>query len=148
MKRIGAAVLAAMIISGCGGSSGLDSPVALRRAATAICKHTAPVKAPPAGEATSRQLTAFLSQGAANLQSQLSRLQKLHSATGEVGDVYHDALAALSSQLRALRATTAAIKRGQDPALAFKALQAQLSPFEKQAGNAWVALQIPACVER
>lgn len=148
MRRIDAAVLAAVIISGCGGGSSLDSPVALRRAATAICKHTAPVKAPPAGEPSSRQLTAFLSNGTANLEGQLGRLQKLHFATGEVGDVYHDALLALSSQLGALRATTAAIKRGQDPALAFKALQAQLSPLEKQADNAWVALQIPACVER
>ncbi len=148
MRRIGAAVLAAVIISGCGGSSGLDSPVALRRAATAICEHTAPVKAPPAGEPTPTQLTAFLSQGTANLQSQLTRLQQLHIATGEVADVYRDALGALASQLHALRATTSAIKQGQDPALAFKALQAQLSPLQRQADNAWTALQIPACVER
>jgi hypothetical protein len=148
VNRIGAAALAAVILSGCGGSSGLDSPVALRRAATAICKSTAPVKAPPAGEPSSKELTAFLSEGTSNLQSQLTRLTQLHSATGEVGDVYRGALGALSSQLRALRAATAAIKRGEDPALAFKALQAQLSSLQQQADNAWVALQIPACVER
>ena len=147
MKRAGAALRTFGLLAGCGGS-GLQSPVALRRQATLICKHTAPVSAPSASELSVAQLTAFLGQGTSSLQSQLARLQALPVPVGEVGDVYHDALGGLSAQLHALRTTTAAIKRGQDPALAFKALEAQLGPLEKQADNAWTALQIPACVER
>ena len=147
MKRAAAALVMAGILAGCGGS-GLQSPVALRRQATEICEHTAPVSAPSASELSVAQLTAFLSQGTTSLQSQLTQLQALRVPAGEVGDVYHDALLALGAQLRALRTTTAAIKRGQDPALAFKALESQLGPLEKQADNAWNALQIPACVER
>ena len=147
MRLAGAALLTAGVLAGCG-SSGLNSPVALRREATDICKHTAPVSPPSASELSPAQLTAFLSQGTTSLQGQLSQLQALSLPPGEVGDVFHDALGALTAELRALRSTTAAIKRGQDPALAFKALEAQLGPLEKQATNAWNALQIPACVER
>lgn len=134
-----------MVIAGCGG--GLASPVALRRQATDICKDTSSVS-PPANPTAIDQLTAFLSRGRASLSNEVGRLGRLPASSGEVKAVYRAALGAMAAQAHALRAAAAAIQRGEDPALAFRALEQQLAPLEKQADNAWLALQIPACLER
>lgn len=145
MRRVAPALLTAAILVGCG--SGLASPVTLRKHATDICKDASLVNV-PANPTLIGPLTSFLSRGTANLEAELGQLQRLSAPPGEVGAVYGAALRALAAQVDALRAANVAIKRGEDPAMAFKALQAALAPLEKQADNAWVALQIPACLER
>jgi hypothetical protein len=145
MRRAAPLVLAAVLISGCG--SGDASPLALRRHATAVCKASTPVTAPSGAEPSPGQLASFLSQGTANLQRELVQLQRLRGFTGEVGAIYSAALRALAAQVQALHRAITSIRRGQDPALAFTALQQTLGPLQKQADNAWSALQIPACLE-
>ena len=145
MRRLAPALLTAAILAGCG--SGLASPVTLRKHATDVCKDASLVNV-PANPTLIGPLRSFLSRGTANLEAELGQLQRLSAPSGEVGAVYGAALRALAAEVGALRAANAVIKRGQDPATAFKALQAALAPLEKQADNAWVALQIPACLER
>jgi hypothetical protein len=145
VRRIAAALLAAATVAGCGGS-GLGSPVALRRRATDICID-APHLRPPSDPTVVTQLTAFVSHGIRNLEGEITQLHRLSAGSGEVGAVYGAALRALGAQVSTLHAALAAINRGQDPALAFRALGQQLRPLEKQADNAWGALQIPACLE-
>ncbi len=146
MRRAAAALLTAAIIAGCG-SSGLSSPVALRTRATDACKDTSPVIPPAAPEPTPKQLVVFLSKGAQGLQKELVQLRRLHLAAGEVNAVFSAALRALQAQVSALNQTVGIINGGEDPVLAFKALQQKLGPLEKQADGAWSALQIPACLE-
>lgn len=147
MRRLAGALITAVIIAGCGGGSGLASPVALRRQATDICKDVSHI-VPPANPTLVAGLTSFLSRGTANLEAERGQLRQLRVPAGEVGDIYGAALAALAKQIHALHTATASIRLGQDPALAVKALQAQLGPLQQQADSAWVSLQIPACVER
>lgn len=144
MRRIAAALLTAAIAAGCGG--GAASPVALHRRATDICIDAPHIKAPADATAVA-QLTVFVSNGIHNLEAELTQLQRLRGVSGEVGAIYGAALRALGGQVQALRAALATINRGEDPALAFRALGEQLRPLEKQADNAWTALQIPACLE-
>lgn len=146
MRRAAAALLAGAIVGGCG-SSGLASPVALRRQASDICRDASPIR-PPADPTASAQLTVFLSHGTTNLEGEITPLERLHAPAGEVGAVYAAALRAMKAEAVALRAATASIRRGQDPALAFKTLRQQLTPLERQVDQAWEALQIPACIER
>jgi hypothetical protein len=140
------ALLAAAVVAGCG-SSALSSPVALRTRATDACRDTSPVIPPAAPEPTPKQLVVFLSEGAQGLKKELSQLRRLHLAAGEVDTVFTTALTAVQGQVSALDQTVEVIKGGEDPVLAFKALQQKLGPLEKQADNAWSALQIPACLE-
>ena len=147
MKRVAAALLAAALLAGCGSGGGLASPVALRRNATDACQDTSTVIPPAAPEPTPKQLAVFLSKGARGLHKELIQLRRLHLAPGEVNDVFSAALRALQGQVSALNQTVAIINRGEDPVLAFKALQQKLGPLEKQADGAWSALQIPACLE-
>jgi len=146
VRRLAAALLVAAVLAGCGG--GLASPVALKNHATRICRVTGRAINPTSTPASPGQLTAFLTVGIRNLQSELGQLRGLHAPSGEVGAVYGAALRSLAAELSALRSAVVAIRRGQDPALAFRTLQEQLAPLEKQANGAWQALGIPACLER
>lgn len=146
MRRLAAAALTAAILGACG-SSGLASPVMLRRRASDICHDARPIR-PPSDPTNSAQLTAYLSHGINNVEGEITPLERLHAPGGEVGAVYAAALGALKSEVVALRTATASIKHGEDPALAFRALQRRLGPLEKQADQAWGALQISACLER
>ncbi len=57
----------------------------------------------------------------------------------------HRAQAATEQELKVLQSTLKGLKAGNDPIVAFKTLQTQLAPLEKEAGAAWQALRIPAC---
>lgn len=132
--------LVALAVAGCGSSS--LSASQLRARATPICKLAArqlsaiPAPALPSGGAR------FLSQGIAALAPELSRLRALHS-TGD-----RDALAATTAELGALRSTLRGLRAGNDPVVAIKTLQQQLSPLEARADGDWRALGVLACVSR
>lgn len=88
-----------------------------------------------------------MKRAVAVLGPELEQLQELHPPA-EASDVYNAALDALAGDLRALQGTVRALGRQQDPVIAFKTLQQQLGPLERQADDAWQALQMPACLER
>lgn len=139
-------MLVAAVIAGCGSS--LSSPVALRQHATAICKRTSRSIGVTSAPTSLAELSAFLARGIGNLEIELAKLRRLRASSGDVGAVYAAALRALAAELPVLRAATGALRRGQDPVLAVRNLQRQLTPLEQQADAAWQALQIPACLER
>jgi len=130
--------LVALAVVGCGSSS--LSASQLRARATPICKLAArqlsaiPAPALPSGGAR------FLSQGIAALAPEISHLRALGSA----GD-YGDALRATAAELRALRSTRRGLRAGNDPVVAIKTLQQELSPLEARAEGDWRSFGLPAC---
>jgi hypothetical protein len=134
------------LLAGCG-STPPPSLVQLRAQATRICAsagHRLGLIATPHSEADAES---FLRRAVAVLGPELTQLRKL-GAPSEGADVYRTALDALSGELLALKGTIRALRRQQDPVIAFKTLQQHLGPLEAQADGAWRALQIPACLER
>jgi hypothetical protein len=143
-RSVGLALLAVAVLTGCGSVSA--SVIDLRRDAGTICRHTnrafRPLPAlPPQGQAGE-----FLSAGMARLRAQLAKLRRVNPPHN-VADVYQAALAAMGQELDVLQNAVRAIRRGEDPAIAFKELKQQLTPLQSQADNAWQALEIPACLQ-
>ena len=143
-RAAGLALLAVAAATGCG--SVPASVIDLRRDAGAICRHTNRAFNPLPAAPRQGQTAAFLSAGIARLSAELVRLRRL-GPPHDVADVYQAALAAMSQELDSLRGALAAIHRGEDPAIAFKELEQQLGPGQRQADSAWQALEIPACLQ-
>ena len=142
--RSGLAVLAMAVLAGCGSVSA--SVIDLRHDAGGICRHTNRAFKPLPAIPRQGQTEAFLSAGIVRLRTQLAKLRAL-APSRDVADVYRAALSALNQELGALDIAVKAIDRGEDPAIAFKQLKQQLTPLQKQADNAWQALEIPACLQ-
>jgi hypothetical protein len=144
LRSVGLAVLAVAVLTGCGSVSA--SLRDLRRDAGAICQHTNRAFRPLPALPAQGQTVAFLDAGMARLKTQLTKLRRL-TAPHDVADVYRAALAALGQELGVLQSAVQAIHRGEDPAIAFKALKEQITPLQRQANNAWQALEISACLQ-
>jgi hypothetical protein len=144
LRSAGLALLAAAMLIGCGSVSA--SLRNLRQDAGRICRHTNRAFEPLPALPTQGRAASYLSTGVARLGTQLARLRRL-SAPHDVADVYSAALGVLGQELSVLRRKVTAIRRGQDPAVAVRALREQLTPLESQANNAWQALQIPSCLQ-
>ena len=144
LRSAGLALLAVAVLTGCGSVSA--SVIDLRHDAGLICRRTdrafGPLPALPAQGHT----VAFLDSGLVRLKTELTKL-RLVGPPHDVADVYRAALAALGQELEVLRTAAQAINRGEDPALAFKALEQQIRPLRSQANDAWQALEIPACLQ-
>ncbi len=145
-RSAGLALLAVAVLTGCGSVSA--SVIDLRHDAGLICRHTNRGlrsrcrRIPAQGQAE-----AFLNAGIVRLRAELSKLRRV-GPPRDVADVYRAALGALSQELRCLRhRRSRRSSRGEDPALAFRQLEQQLSPLQSQADNAWQALEIPACLQ-
>jgi len=138
---VGALALVAAV--GCGGRKS-PSLTRLRAQATSIWS-SATVRAhriaTPAWKAGAG---GFLQNGINVLSPELGRLERLAAPSSDA-DVYTSALNAVSAELTALRSAVTVLKLGENPVLAYKALQHRLTPLEAQANDAWGALQIPAC---
>jgi hypothetical protein len=145
LRSAGLAMLAVSVLAGCGGVSA--SVADLRQDAAAICRqvnHRFRGLAPPAaGEA---QDASFLSSGSGRLQEQLQQLRRV-TPPRDVATVYRAGLGALGQELTALNGAVAAIHRGADPGMAYRALGRQLRPLESQVNQAWQALQIADCLQ-
>ncbi|MEA2159366.1 MAG: hypothetical protein QOD66_1746, partial [Solirubrobacteraceae bacterium] len=55
---------------------------------------------------------------------------------------------AFEQKLTYLKDALRDLKSGEDPVIALKTLQRELTPVETQENGGWQALQIPACVGR
>jgi hypothetical protein len=143
-RSVGLALLAVAVLTGCGSVSA--SLIDLRRDAGAVCRHTNRTFRQLPALPSAAQAPTFLNGGIARLSTQLTKLRRV-SAPHNVADVYRAALAALGQELEVLQGAERAIRRGADPATAFKALGQQIAPLQSQANNAWQALEIPACLQ-
>jgi hypothetical protein len=144
-QRLTAAVVAALILGGCG-SSPLSSSD-LHNDATQVCRTAGRVAnriATPTSPAGTR---VFLRRGIAALSPELAGLQTLHPPS-DVADVYTASVKAFGQKLAYLKAALRGLEGGEDPVIALKTLQQQIAPLETQENGGWEALQIPACVSR
>ena len=145
-RRLGlvaaALLMVAMLVAGCGSHTLTDSQ--LRTRATRICKlatrRTDRITTPTAPG----QGAAFLSRGIAALTPELTALQRLSAPDDMSGD-YRDAVDATGAELTALRSTLKGLRAGNDPVVAIKTLQQELTPAEARASSAWTTLELPAC---
>jgi hypothetical protein len=139
---LGAVVLAALVVAGCGGSSLSNSQ--LQTDVAKICSLTsARTNRIPTPGSPNATLT-YLDQGIAALSPELRGLQALHP-TGEDAEVYQSTVKTFSDKLDALKEASRGIKRGDDPVKTLQDLQHKLAPLESQENGGWDALQLPAC---
>jgi hypothetical protein len=142
-RLAGLVLVVALGLAGCGGSSTL-STAQLHARATRTCnlarRRTNRIATPTLpGEGVR-----FLSRGIAALAPELTALNLLRPPTDMASD-YKLALAASEGELRALRSALGGLKAGNDPVVAIKTLQQELSPLESRAHVAWSSLDLPAC---
>ncbi|MGI8715148.1 MAG: hypothetical protein ACR2NR_18590 [Solirubrobacteraceae bacterium] len=135
-------LLIVVVIAGCGANS--LSAGQLRTRATRICtlaqRRTARIATP----ALPSQGARFLGGGVAALAPELTALRRLRAPT-DLAAHYRTALTATAQELAALRSSLKGLKAGNDPVVAIKTLQTQLTPLEARAAGAWGALDLPAC---
>jgi hypothetical protein len=139
---LAAALLAAVLLAGCGSTALTDSQLRSRagRICTLATQRTDGIATPrmPTQEAS------FVSRGIAAMTPEVTALRRLR-APGDMADDYRDAVEATGAELTALRSTLKGLRAGNDPVVAIKTLQQQLAPAEFKAGIAWSALELPAC---
>jgi hypothetical protein len=137
-----ALLMAGVLVTGCGSHTLSDRQ--LRTRATRICKlatrRTDRITTPMAPA----QGAEFLSHGIAALTPELTALQRLSAPEDMSGD-YRDAVDATGAELTALRSTLKGLRAGNDPVVAIKTLQQELTPAEAKASRAWTTLELPAC---
>ena len=143
-RRACAPMLAlALAAAGCGGSSSMSTRQ-LRTDAGRVCTvATQRLNAIPTPQVPSEG-SSFLRRGIAALKPEIGALAALHP-TGEMATHLQRAQAATEQELKVLQSTLKGLTAGNDPIVAFKTLETELAPLEKQAGAAWRALGVPAC---
>jgi hypothetical protein len=139
---LGAIVLAAIVVAGCGGSSLSNGQ--LQTDVTKICSLTSArtnhIPTPGSPNAT---LT-YLDQGIAALTPELKGLQALHP-TGDDAQVYRSTVKTFSDTIDALKEASRGLRRGDDPVKTLQDLQRRLGPLVSQENGGWDALELPAC---
>jgi hypothetical protein len=138
------AIVIAVLLAGCGGSSKLSGDQ-LRTRATTLCADAGhqtdriPTPSSPAGGA------AFLKRGVAVLEPELAGLKVLKPPT-ELAQVYSTSIGAFSQKVNAIKAAVRELGSGANPVTAMTALQQRLAPIELAEDGAWQALEVPACL--
>ena len=144
-RRLTAAVVAALILGGCG-SSPLSSSD-LHNDATQVCRTVSRLANRIATPTSPAGTEAFLRRGIAALTPELAGLSALHPPS-DVADVYTASVKAFGQKLTYLKDALRDLQSGEDPVIALKTLQRELTPVETQENGGWQALQIPACAGR
>jgi hypothetical protein len=134
-------LLAALALTGCGGSSVTASQ--LRARATRVCNAAGRRLNAIPTPGTPSQGEEFVSRGVSALSRELSGLRAIRGPSS-----FRDGLAAKVAELALLRSTVKGLRAGNDPVVAIKTLQQQLEPVEARAAAAWQGLGIPACADR
>jgi hypothetical protein len=140
------AVLAAVLVGGCGGSQTLSSGE-LHVQATQLCTQasleTGRIRTP----ATPTGSVAFLQRGIEVMTPELAKLRALRPAS-DVADVYSTSITAFTKKLAAMKDAVRDLNGGEDPIVAVKTLEQSVGPLVVAENGAWQALQLPACVSR
>ena len=139
---VGALVLT---LAGCGGSSSMSEKVLRTKAARVCSVATQRLNSIPTPQVPSAGQS-FLRRGIAALRPELTALSAIHPS-GELGIHFGKARDATEQELKVLESSLKGLKAGNDPIVAFKTLQTQLAPLEKQASTAWRALGVRACAD-
>lgn len=134
--------MAAILVAGCGSHTLTDSQ--LRTRATRICRLAARRTDRIATPTSPGQEAEFLNRGIAALTPELTALKRLSAPDDMSGD-YRAAVDATGAELAALRSTRKGLRAGNDPVVAIKTLQQELTPAEAKASSAWTTLELPAC---
>jgi hypothetical protein len=142
-RLAGLVLVVALGLAGCGGASTL-STAQLHTRATLTCNLARRRTNRIATPALPTQGARFLNRGIAVLAPELAAL-KLMRPPSDMAHDYKLALAASQGELQALRSALRGLKAGNDPVVAIKTLQQQLSPLESRAHVAWSSLDLPAC---
>jgi hypothetical protein len=132
-----------LLVAGCGGSSS-TSATQLRTQANRVCAATNRRALRIVRSSSAAQPERFLERGLVALRSEYRQLSAI-PAPGDSGAVYSSALTALSGETATIAHTITALEHQGDPLIAFRALQARLSPLEREANSAWSSLGISAC---
>jgi hypothetical protein len=139
-----AALIATVLLAGCGGSGSLSGDQ-LRSRATALCSSAGrqtdriPTPSAPAGGES------FLKRGIAVLTPELKALKKLR-APSDLAQVYATGVGAFTQKLSALKSAVHQLDSGASPVTAMTDLQQRLAPIETAEDGAWQALEVPACM--
>lgn len=138
----GAVVIATLLLAGCG-STPLSVKALISRASVVCDRATLrtdriPTPTTPAGGKR------FLNRGSTALEVELRALRRLRAPASE-SQSYSTALAATSKIVDELNAAIRTLDHGGDPIESIKALQRRLAPLEAREGQAWNALDVPAC---
>jgi hypothetical protein len=141
----GAVAAVAVIVLGCGSQPLTDSQ--LHSVATRLCSTATAQTDRIATPASPAETEAFLQRGIAAFTPALSGLRQLRPPS-EVADVYSASVKAFGQKLSYLKDAEAALRKGEDPVIALKTLQHELTPLESQENGGWEALQLPACLSR
>jgi hypothetical protein len=138
-------LVAVLVVGGCG-----SSPLSLgdlRSQASRICSASSARLARIPTPASPAQAEAFLGRGIAALHPELSQLQALQPPSDDAA-VYRATLTSFSTQLSYLTEAVHDLRSGEDPLIALKTVQREISTVQSQENGGWQALQIPACVSR
>ncbi|MGZ4166947.1 MAG: hypothetical protein ACXVR1_12740 [Solirubrobacteraceae bacterium] len=139
------ALALALATAGCGGSSSMSARQLRTKATRACTVATQRLDRIPTPKVPSEG-AAFLRRGISALAPELAALALLHP-DGQLGEQFSRARATTERELKALQFSLKGLRTGNDPVVAIKTLQAQLIGLEKRASAAWLALNIPACVD-
>jgi hypothetical protein len=137
-----AIIAAALTLAGCGSSvlPARELRIRASRVCTAAIRRSDRI-APPR---TNTGGATFLAQGIAIFRPELSALRRL-SPPRTLADPYRAALTTSAHQLGALIAAQHALRSGDDPVVAIKHLELELTPINARAMAAWRAVGAPVC---
>ncbi|HEY5317531.1 MAG TPA: hypothetical protein VIJ20_06090 [Solirubrobacteraceae bacterium] len=137
--------LVAVLVCGCG--SGTLSARVLRRQASVVC--TAAVRRSDriALPGTNSGGARFLEQGIAAFRPELEKLKQL-APPHRLAGLYRAALGDSTQQLDALIATNHDLQGGDDPVIAIKQLDVELTAINARDRAAWRSLGAPACANQ
>jgi hypothetical protein len=141
-----AALLAAMVLAGCGGGSSLSN-TQLESQVSRICTQASARIDRIATPASPEGSVTFLERGASALTPELTLLRAVHPPN-DVADVYSATVGSFAQKISELRGTARDIEHGADPVKALQHLQQRLGPLESQENNGWQALELPDCISR
>ena len=137
-----AVAITAVCLAGCG--SGTLSAQTLRTQARRICATAIRRSDRIALPRSTAGGAAFLAQGIAVFRPELEALRKLAPPRTLAAD-YRAALGDSTQQLDGLVATEHDLRSGDDPVIAIKQLEVELTPIDARDRQAWRVVGAPAC---
>jgi hypothetical protein len=136
--------VAVMILSLAGCGSGALSARALRTQATGLCTTAVRRSDRIAAPRSNAGGAAFLAKGIAAFRPELKALRKLAPPRGLAAS-YRTALEDAAQQLDALLATEHDLLGGDDPVVAIRQLEVELTAINARDRAAWRAVGAPSC---
>jgi hypothetical protein len=139
------ALLAAVLLAGCGGKSLSGGQLHTRASQLCLLASARTDRIPTPGSPDGS--AAFLEQGISVLTRELTSLRALRPPD-DVANVYTATVGSFAQKLVYMKKAAHQIDDGADPVSIVKGLQHKLGPLESQENGGWQALELPECVSR